>query len=430
MGMIDRVRAAWTVLRSHENSAITAGELNDESSASFVALLGSKLRSGTAIGETAAMSVPAVLRALEILCGVFAMTPMIYYRRLPDGGKERAIESPLFDLFHLRPNSIQSAFAFKEVLLGDLLMQGKFGSFIHRGPLYRPTALTRLNPLGIAVNQQWDKNDGHELFFDVSLPNGARERLTRNDVWYLTGFSRDGLLGLERLKLMSDTIAAAAATSRFAARFWENNAQPSTILTSKQKVNREKKDEIRKDWKDRFRGSDRAGEVAVVDQEMDVKFLSPDNKSSQFIEVRTFNVLEVARAWGVPPHLLYELSRATFSNIEQQSLEFITFHMMPHYERVAAAATHAFAEPDHFFEFLPDALLKGDIKSRYEAYGIAIDKGIQNPDEVRLKENMNRRPGGDEYRVGSGSTLERDSASEPVDHRSPAPQPKPDEEDE
>lgn len=412
MGMIGRMRAAWSALRADDISA-DASPLNDVGGTSFVALLGGKLRAGTTQSEQAAMSVPAVLRALEILCGVFAMTPLLYYRQLPDGGKERATDSPLFDLFHLRPNSWQSSFAFKEVLLGDLLMQGKFGSFIHRGPLYRPEALTRLNPLGLFVSQQWNRQDGHELFFDVMLPDGSRDRLTRNDLWYVPGFSRDGLLGVERLKLMGDTIAASAATSEFAARFWENNAQPSTVLSSKQKVNAEKKAEIRKDWLERFRGPRKAGEVAVVDQEMDVKFLSPDNEASQFVEVRTFNVLEIARAWGVPPHLLFELSKATFSNIEQQSLEFIIYCMMTHYERVASAATHAFAEPGHFFEFLPDALLKGDIKSRYEAYAIAVDKGVLNPDEVRRKENMNSRPGGDKYRVGSGSTIEGEVPSPP-----------------
>ncbi len=420
MGLTQRIRAAWGALLGESSApsiAAAVDGMNDPAGTTFFNILG-RVGAGGSVGEQAALSVPAVLRALEVLCGVFAMTPFVYYRRLPDGGKERATASPLYALFHDRPNEVQSIFAFKEVLLGDLLMQGRFASYIHRDPLYRPSALTRLNPIGLATNQQWDRTDGLELFFDVSLPDGARERLTRNDCWYVPGFSRDGLLGLERLKLVGDTIAAAAATSEFAARFWENNAQPSTILTTKAKVEPADKQKIKVDWLARFCGARNAGGVAVLDQEMDAKFLAHDNKQSQYIETRAFYVVEVARAWGVPPHLLFELSRATFSNIEQQSLEFIIFCMMPHYERVAAAATHAFAEPDHFFEFLPDALLKGDIKSRYEAYAIAIDKGVLNPDEVRGKENMNKRPGGEKYRVGSGSTIEGQEPATP-----PAPPP-------
>lgn len=397
--------------------------LDDDAGWSVTAMLG---RTGgrAPINERTALTLPAVWRALEILSGVFAMTPLIYYKQLDDDGKERAKSSPLYKIFRSAPNATQSDFAFKEVLLGDLLLAGRFAAFTHRDGLFQTTALTRLDPYPVAVNQSWDKKDGTELFFDVTLPDHARERLTRADIWYVPGFSRDGLVGLDRVQFMKDAIASGVATSEYAARFWENNAQPSTVLTAKGKVVPEDKNKIRADWKKLFRGPKAAGEVAVVDQEMDVKFLSLDNKASQYVESRTFSVLEVSRAFGVPPHLLFELSRATFSNIDHQSLEFIIYCMGPHYARVAAAATQHFAEEGHFFEFLPEALLKGDIKGRFEAYGIAIDKGVYSPNEVRSMENRNKRPGGDEYRVGSGSTIEGAAQSAPRTRPAePAPQP-------
>lgn len=409
-------------------SASTDG-LNDTAGWSVTALLG---RTGgrAPITERTALTFPAAWRALEILTGVFAMTPLIYYRQLPDDGKERATTSPLYKIFKSSPNATQSDFAFKEVLLGDLLLAGKFVSFTHRDDLFQTTALTRLDPYGASVNQSWDKRDGTELFYDVTLPDGARERLTRADIWHVAGFSRDGLAGLDRIQFMKDALASGVATSEFAARFWENNAQPATVLTAKGKVAPEDKEKYRADWKRLFRGPKNAGEVAVTDQDMDVKFLQVDNKASQYVESRTFSVLEVARAFGVPPHLLFELSRATFSNIDQQSLEFIIYCMGPHYARVAAAATQHFAEDGHFFEFLPEALLKGDIKTRFEAYGIAIDKGIYNPNEVRSMENRNKREGGDEYRLGSGSTVEGAAppARTPPTRREPlAPESEPEE---
>ena len=412
MRVADRFRAAWGafVTPVDDGPRADAGSppdlLNDPNGATVLNLLGGSSTRFGAISENEAIGLPAVLRALEVLCGVFAMTPCHYYRRLPDDGKARATDSPLYTLFHERPNNAQSIFAFKEALLGDLLLQGRFGSFIHRNKLIQPWALSRLDACGIQLYKHWSREDGYELFVDASLPDGSRARLTQHDCWYVSGFSRDGLCGIDRLKTVGEALWAARATSHFAARFWDNNGQPSTILTAKGKVDPQDKEKIRADWRKRFSGPRNAGGVAVLDQEMDAKFLAHDNKASQYIETRTFDVGEVARAFGVPPHLLFELSKATFSNIEHQSLEFITFCMMTHYERVASAATHAFAEPGHFFEFMPDALLKGDIKSRYEAYGIAIDKGMLNPDEARLKENMNRRPGGDKYRVGSGSTIE------------------------
>src|SRR3546814_4824212 len=131
---------------------------------------------------------------------------------------------------------------------------------------------------------------------------------------------------------MDDTLSAAVAAGQYARHFWEKNAQPATLLTAKGKVTPEDKVKMKFDWKRMFGGVRKAGDVAVLDQEMDAKTLGATNKDSQFVEVRAFNVVEVARAWGVPPHLLYELSRATFSNIEQQSLEFIMFSMMPRSE--------------------------------------------------------------------------------------------------
>lgn len=415
MALGSRLRAALQALRgeSAPTAQIMAGAdgLNDTLGWTVFNLGGGAL-SGQQISHRAAMSLPSVLRAAEILTGVFAMTPLIYYRRLPDGGRERAADSPLYKLFHARPNGVQNPFQFKELLLGDMIFAGGFYAFVHRDSGYQPTMLSRLDPAGAIISQAWDKAEGLELFYDVTLPNGSRERLTRADVWHVPGFSRDGLTGFDRIQLMNTALSGAAATSEYARFFWENNAQPSTVVTAKAKVPIDQKEMIRQDWIRRFRGTKKGGDVAVLDQDLDVKMLSHDHKASQHIETRTFYVIEVARAFGVPPHLLFELSRATFANIEQQSLEFITYHMMPHYERAANAATFYFAEPGHYFEFLPDALLKGDIKSRFEAYSIAIDKGVYSPNEVREMENRNKRPGGDDYRIGSGSMLERQEASD------------------
>jgi HK97 family phage portal protein len=430
MGIFDRARAAvraWQAsgAGAHNQIGAAADGLNDPGGATVLSFLGPS-GFGPAMVETRALSLPAVMRALEVLCGLFAMTPLIYYRR--DGDRKvRADDAPQARMLQTSANDAQSAYLIKEVMLGDLLMRGKFGGFIHRDSLYRPASLSRLDPGGISPPLiHWTKADGLELFYDVGLPDGSRERLTRNDMWFVPGFSRDGLTGIDRLKLLGDSLESAASKSEFAKRFWDNNAQPSTILTTKGKVEKEKKAEIKADWLSRFGGPRNAGAVAVLDQEMDAKFLAHDNKASQFIETRSFDVVEVARAFGVPPHILFELSRATFSNIEQQSLELYLYTMLGHFARIAAAATHQFAEPGHFYEFLTDELLKGDIKTRYEAYAIAVDKGILNPNEIRRRENENDRPGGDEYRVGSGSTIEGEKPSAPIDHRPPVP-PKPEE---
>lgn len=348
---------------------------------------GTSSGSRVVINERTSMSLSAVLRALEILTGVFAMTPMIYYRR--DGeGKTRVEDSQLSVIFRDRPNDVQSPFLFKEVILGDMLMAGQFATYVHRDGRFEPKSLSRINPRAVTPAEFWDRQDGLELFYDTQLPDGSSGRFTRTDIWHVPGFSRDGIMGINRIRLLDDMLASAVAAGNYARHFWENNAQPATILTAKGTVKSEDKARFKAAWKAMFGGPRRAGDVAVLDQEMDAKTLGASNKDSQFVEVRAFNVVEVARAWGVPPHLLYELSRATFSNIEQQSLEFIMFSMMPHYERVASAATHYFAQPGHFFEFLPDALLKGDVKTRWEAYKVAREIGVLNADQIARRENL------------------------------------------
>lgn len=431
MGMIDRARAAVRAWRQPTgmDGAIVAGAdgMNDVGGFTVLNLLGRGGR-GCDASEARAMSVPAVLRALEVLCGLFAMTPCHYYRRTADG-KVRVDNVPQAQMMLTSANAVQPAFLMKELMMGDLLMRGRFGAYIHRDLRYRPKALSRLLPDAIAPHQHWDETDGLEMFYDAQLPDGSRRRLTRNEIWFVPGFSRDGLVGIDRLKLLADSFETAASTNEFAARFWDNNAQPSTLITTKGKVSPEEKLRIRDDWQRRFSGPKNAGATAVLDQEMKAEILSHDNKASQFIETRQFSVIEVARAFGVAPHVLFELSRATFSNIEQQSLELYLYSMLAHFGRAEAHLNHQFAQPDCFFEFLPEALLKGDLKSRYEAYSIAIDKGILNPDEVRDKENLNKRPGGDEYRVGSGSQIEGAKPEKPVDHRPPAPAPDPEEDE-
>lgn len=346
-------------------------------------------RAGVVVSETTALSLPAVMQALRILCGVFAMTPLHYYREAANG-RERAKDDPLWRLFHRAPNPHQSAYAFKELLLADVLLGGNFFAYVSRDRRMQPVALTRLDYRSVLIADYFDRAEGMSLFYDATLPDGTRERFPARDIFHVCGLSRDGMQGLNPIRYMREALGASIATNEYVSSFWGDNARPATILHTDGKIPQEAKERLREDWKRRFGGPGGKHETAVLDQGLKPEFLSFDNQKSQFVETRTFQVLEVARAWGVPPHLLFELSRATFGNIEQQSLEFVTYHLGPHYERVAAAATRAFAADDGHFEFLTDALVKGDIKSRWEAYASARQAGVFNADEIRERENLNR----------------------------------------
>lgn len=379
-------------------------------------VMGRASRAGVVVSERTTMSLPAVMQALRILCGVFAMTPLAYYRRTSEG-RERADDDPLWTLLHDQPNRAQSAFAFKELLLADILLTGNFYAYVSRDNRMRPVALTRIKPGNVTVHEYFDRAGGLELFYDATLPDKSYDRFAARDIWHIAGPTRDGEVGLNPLAYMRDALGGAIATGDYTSRYWANNARPPIQLHTEQKMPQEAKDRLRADWRARFAGVD-GDAIAVLDQGLKADFLTFDHQQSQLLETRQFQVLDVARAFGVPPHLLFDLSRATFSNIEHQSLEFVTYHMGPHYDRVAGAAARQFAAPGHYFEFLTDALVKGDIKTRWEAYRIQRETGVLSADEIRERENLNRiggAAGEERWRPGNMSI-----AGAPVEP--PAPQ--------
>ena len=390
MGLMDLFRpaAARALPAARVEPQVTAAATTVESPSQWRGLVGasSPSRAGVAVNETAALALPAVLQALRVLTGVLAMTPLHYYRSGPSG-RVRADSEGIGHLLLTRPNSYQSAFAWWELFWGDILLTGNFYAYVSRDWRGEPVAFTRLKPAHVLISEHFDRADGYTLFYDATLPDGVRERFSARDIWHVAGFSRDGLNGLNPVAYARDALGGAIATSNHASQFWAKGGRPATVLTSKQKVGPEAKAAMRDDWK-RLYGSLDGEAVAVLDQELDAKFLSHDMRASQFIETRQFQVVDLARIWGVPPHLIFDLTRSTNNNIEHQSLEFVTYHLGPHFARLAGAATAAFAAPGHYFEHLVDALVKGDLKSRMEAYWLQRQMAMVNADELRTRENL------------------------------------------
>lgn len=362
-----------------------SGETQSESQWRTFRVEGSGSRAGVRVNETSALSIPATLAALRILTGVFAMTPVHYFERAV-GGRVGKDDLPEAQLFRANPNSHQTPFGFLELLLADMLLAGDFYAYVSRNFRGEPVALTRLKPGTVSIADYFDRETGTTLFYDATLPDGSSGRFASRDVMHVAGFSRNGIHGLNPVKYAREALGASIATSQHAAKFWGKGGRPSTVLQSKQKIGPDDKARARQDWTNLYSGPD-GDTVAVLDQEMTAHFLSHNMKESQFIETREFQVVDLARIWGVPPHLIFDLGKATYSNIEQQSLEFVIYHMGPHYVRVSQALTKLFGRQGHYFEHLTDALVKGDLKSRMEAYWLQRQMGMINADELRAKEN-------------------------------------------
>jgi len=389
MGLFDRFRpaAARAVPVARVEPPVMAADNNVQSPSQWKGLVvgGAPSKAGVIVNEQSTLSLPATLQALRVLAGVFAMTPLHYYQRT-EAGRMRADNAGIGALLLTRPNSHQSAFAFNEILMGDLLLAGNFYAYVSRDPRGQPVALTRLKPNSVLVSEYFDRAEGRILFYDATLPDGTRERFAARDIWHIAGFSRDGINGLNPISFMRDALGGAIATSEHTTRFWGKGGRPKTVLTSKQKIGPEDKGAIRADWQRLYSGLD--GEsVAVLDQELKAEFLTHDLKSDQFLETRQFQVVDLARIWGVPPHLIFDLSRSTNNNIEHQSLEFVIYHLGPHFARIAGAASLQFAAEGYYFEHLTDALVKGDVKSRMEAYWLQRQMGMVSANELREREN-------------------------------------------
>lgn len=367
---------------------------------------GGPSRAGVRVDEKTVLSLPATMQALRVLSGVFGATPIHYHRRDSDAARTRLSDHPLHRLMHDAPNGVDTAFEFWELYLGDVLLTGNFFAYVSRNMAGEPVALTRLKPGTVRIAEFFDRSEGYTFFYDATLPDGTNGRFAARDVFHVRGLTRDGIHGLNPMHYMRDAFGNAIATGRHAARYFGRGAKPQVVLTTAQKTTPEARAAIRNDWKAIHAGLD-GDSVAVIDQDLKPQFLDRDNKDSQFVEVRGFEVGELARIWGVPPHLIFDLSRATFSNIEHQSLEFITFHLGPHYARLAQSLNRAFAAEGHYFEHLTDALVKGDIKTRMEAAWLERQMGTANANELRARDNRNPIPGdaGSEYWRPANMTL-------------------------
>ncbi len=356
--------------------------------------------SGVAVTPSLALSISAVYACVRLIASTVGSLPLFVYRRLANGGKERATGHPNYRLLHLAPNPWQTAMELREMLCGHLVLRGNAYAHTPWGRSGYPQAIIPLHPDRIKVSV---------------LPNGDRAyeyrdadnrviHYAQDEVLHLRNISNDGVMGLSPLSLAANTFGFAHQVDAFGSRFFRNYARPAGALKlPPQKALTEEQHERMKNDFERNYGGENAHRVILLEGGLEWQALSVSNEDAQFLETRKFNVSDIARVFQVPPHLIGDLERATFSNIEHQALEFVIHTIRPWLVRWEQAINLAlFTQPEqaeYFAEHQVDALLRGDIKSRYEAYESAINpqRGAwMTRNEVRALENLNPLPGLDE----------------------------------
>ena len=349
---------------------------------------------GVAVTPETALMVQAVGAAVSILAESAAQLPLILYREMAGGVRRRAKDHPLWGVLHDKPNTFQDAFQFRETLTLHLTLWGNAYAFINRVDGGRRVAeLLPIHPDRVRPEQ----DENYRVTYRVVLPGGEEVTIPADRMLHIRDRSVDGFRGISRLKTGRDSIGLALAAERWGAQLFGNGARPSGVLSTEMRINEEHVKRIQESWKAAHGGENALG-TAVLDGGWKWTPLVMNNKDAQFIETRKFQLDEVARLYRIPPHMLANLERATFANIEHQALEFVKYALMPWLRRWEMAInTQVIGGGDVYAEFLVDALLRADTKTRFEAYALAIQNKIMNPNEVRERENLEPYEGGDDF---------------------------------
>lgn len=358
--------------------------------------MGVQTASGVSVGANDALRVTAMFGGVRRLSATIASLPLFLYQRTADG-KEVARDHPLYSVLHDRPNKRQTSFVFRRLMQAWLELRGNAFAEIIPGPRGPVDQLIPIHPSRVTVFIRPDDS----VFYRVRPRTyGETRTLLQGEMFHLQGFSLDGYAGLDVVRTNAESLGSALAAQDYGARYLANDAKPGGVIKMQKTLSPEAYDRFKKDWRDTFTGNGRH-ETAILEGGTEYEPISSTNKDAQFMELRSFAVTEVARILGIPPHKIGDLSKATFSNIEHQALEYVTDCVI---ERVVnweqAISLSLISDPEEYFaEHNLDGMLRGDAKSRWEAYTLAINGGVMSPNEVRVKENMNRRkdPAGDQY---------------------------------
>ena len=363
--------------------------------------------SGKAVTERSAMQMTAVYSCVRILAEAVAGLPLHLYRYKEDGGKEKALDHPLYLLLHDEPNPEMTSFVFRETLMTHLLLWGNAYAQIIRNGKGEVIALYPLMPNRMVV----DRDIHGQLYYqytrsteEAPTMKGVTVNLPPSDVLHIPGLGFDGLVGYSPIAMAKNAIGMAIACEEYGAKFFANGAAPGGVLEHPGTIKDPQR--VRESWQSTFGGSGNSNKIAVLEEGMKYTPIGISPEQAQFLETRKFQINEIARIFRVPPHMVGDLEKSSFSNIEQQSLEFVKYTLEPWLVRWEQSIQRTLFSPEekkqYFAKFNVEGLLRGDYASRMSGYATARQNGWMSANDIRELENMDRIPaeeGGDLYLI-------------------------------
>ena len=352
--------------------------------------------SGKAVNERTAMQTTAVNACVRILSETVASLPLHTYN-YTDTGKEKAYKHSLYYLLHDSPNPEMTSFVFRETLMSHLLLWGNAYTYIVRDGRGSVIELWPLLPDRMRVGRLGDSG---EIYYCYQTSSGELN-LRADEVMHIPALGFDGLIGYSPISMAKEAIGLSLSTEEFGAKFFANGANPGGVLEHPGVVKDPAR--IRDSWNAVYQGSNNAHKVAVLEEGMSYKPIGIPPDAAQFLETRRFQVTEICRMFRVPAHMVGDLERSTFSNIENQSLEFVIYTIRPWLIRLEQAMAKSLLLPNergvYFPKFAVEGLLRGDFKTRMEGYAVARQNGWMSVNNIRELEDMNLIPtadGGDD----------------------------------
>lgn len=417
--------------RSIENPAIPLSDF-DTATAQEYGLATGTAATGEVVNRSSSLGIAAFWRGVNLITRDVAKLPLIVYRRLPEGGKERAVRHPAYKLLRNNAHPLIKAFDFKQTLTGHALCYGNGYAYIWRDNAGRPLEMWPLDPEATYPVLERIGNVV-KLWYVTRLDGGEERKLPAADVLHIRGLGYDGIRGYDVITYAKETLGLAIGARKYGSIYFKHNARPNVILEYPGELSRDAYQNLRASWERMYQGLDNAHRTAILENGMKATVLSDNAKQSILIEARKFDVKEIANVLGVPPHKLGDDGRTSYASLEQENQAYLDEALdgwLAQWEQECSAKllTPQQRERDtHFCEFLRSAIVRADLSTRYAAYNTALQGGWLSRDEIRAMENLSPLPDGQgasyyiPLNVTTTDATEEDERTQPETIAEPTP---------
>ena len=374
---------------------------------------GGQTYAGVPMSTDQAMRLVTVHTCVKILSETVKQLPCHLMARDGDS-KRKAREHYIYELIHYRPNSWMTAPDFWGMAEAQLALRGNFYAYKTYGTDGR---LRELIPLPINAVERVEQKPDYSISYTLKRPDGETVEVDRSRIFHLIGLTLNGYLGVSPIEYARETMGIGVAGERFIAKYFGSGMHPGAIIKHPLALSASAHKNLRENIKEKYQGLGKAHEFMLLDEGMDVSFPPIKLVDQQFLEQMKLTESQICGLFRVPLMLIQSTTNTTtYASAEQFMLSFVVHSLMP----ILVSFEHAISRDllaederaDYYAKFSVDGLLRGDIKTRMEAYGIAIDKEIMNPNEARDLEDLNPYPGGDEYRTRTSTVRKEGGGNE------------------